>query len=59
MTSWWDKIKESMYAIIPETRVTLNSGFFCKNIVVLAFKVANDLLEAITIRGHTSMVALV
>ena len=46
-----------MHPVVPETRVTLDTRLFRENIVVLAFKVANNLLEPIAMRGNTSMVA--
>lgn len=47
MTSWRDKIKESMHSVVPEARVTFDSGLFGKNIVILAFEIANNFLESI------------
>ena len=41
-----DEVEESMHPVVPETRVTLDSRLFSENIVILAFKVADDLLEA-------------
>jgi hypothetical protein len=41
-----DKVKEGMDSVIPEARVTLDTGLFSENIVVLPLKVANNFLEA-------------
>lgn len=55
MTSWRDKIKESMHSVVPEARVTFDSGLFGKNIVILAFEIANNFLESIkTIKRERS-----
>jgi hypothetical protein len=35
-----------MYTIVAESRVTLDTGLFRQNTIVLALKVPNDLLEA-------------
>ena len=45
MTRRRDKVQKSMYSIISEARITLDTGFFCKDVVVLTFKVANNLLK--------------
>lgn len=47
MTSRRDKVQESVYSVVSEARITLDTGFFCKDVVVLTFKVANNLLEAL------------
>ena len=57
MTSGRDEVEEGMHPVVPETRVTLDTRLFRENIVVLAFKVANNLLEPIAMRGSMSMVA--
>lgn len=36
-----------MNTIITETRITLNSGFFSQNIVILSFQVSNNFMETI------------
>ena len=41
-----DEIEQSMNTIVAETRVTLDTGLFCKNIVVLALKIANYFTKA-------------
>ena len=35
-----------MDTVIPETRITLDPRFFCKNVIVLTFKMSNDFREA-------------
>ena len=55
MTSGRDEVEEGMHPVVPETRVTLNTRLFREDVVVLAFKVANNLLEPIAMRGNTSM----
>ena len=57
MASGRDEVEESMNPVVAETRVTLDTRLFRENIVVLAFKVANNLLEPIAMRGNMSMVA--
>jgi len=42
-----DEIKEGVDSIVAETRITLYTGLFSENVVVLTFKVSHDFLEAI------------
>lgn len=42
MAGWCDEVKEDVYTIIPESRVTLNTRFFGKNAIVLSLEVSND-----------------
>jgi len=46
MASWCDKVKESMNTVIAESGVSLDTGFRCKNIIVLSLKITNDFGEA-------------
>ena len=46
MSSGCDEIEKNVNTIVAETRVTLDTGLLCKNIIVLSFKEANDLAEA-------------
>jgi hypothetical protein len=46
MSGGSDEVEECMDTIVAETRITLDTGLLCKNIVILAFKVANDLTKA-------------
>ncbi len=48
MTSGGDKVQQSVNSVIPETRVTLNARLLSKDVVILAFEVTNDFLEAAT-----------
>ena len=48
VTSGRDKIEEGMDTVVPEARVTLDTRLLGENVVVLAFQVTNDFLEAIT-----------
>ena len=43
MASGGDKVEKSVNSIIPETWVSLDSGFFGENIIVLSFQVPCDL----------------
>ena len=45
MTGRRNKVKKRMHSVIPEPRVSLNPGLFSKDIIVLAFKVVDYLLE--------------
>jgi hypothetical protein len=47
MASWRDEVEESVHSVVPEARVTFDSGFFGKNIIILAFEIANNFLESI------------
>lgn len=42
-----DEVKHDVHSVISEARVTLDSGFLCKNIIVLALEVTNNLTEAV------------
>lgn len=46
MASGRDEVQESVYSAVSETRVTFNSGLLCQDIIVLAFKVGDNLLES-------------
>lgn len=35
-----------MNTVVPETRVTLDTRLFCENVIVLALKITNNLLES-------------
>ena len=48
MSSWGDEVEQSVHTVIAEARVTLDTGFFGKNVVVLAFEVTDDFLKAAT-----------
>lgn len=41
-----DEVEQGMHSVIPETRVTPDPGLFSEDIVILAFKVSDNLLEA-------------
>jgi len=46
MTGWRNEIEKRVDTIIPEAGIALNSRFFRKNIIILAFEVANNFLES-------------
>jgi hypothetical protein len=46
MAGGGDEVEQGVDAVVPETRVTLDTRFLGQNIVVLPLEVANDLLEA-------------
>ena len=48
MASGRDEVKQGVDAVVPEPRVTPNTRLLGENVVVLAFQVTNDFLEAIT-----------
>lgn len=50
-----DEVKESMDTVVAESRITLDTGLHCKNIIVLAFKVANDFTKARSLSVATSL----
>ena len=37
-----NKVEESVHAVVSKSRITFDSGFFGKDVVVLALKMAND-----------------
>jgi len=46
MTGWGNEIEKRVDTIIPKAGITLNARFFRKNIVILAFEVADNFLES-------------
>jgi hypothetical protein len=52
MSSWSDKVKESMNTVITETWVTFNSRLLSENVIVLSLKITNNLTETF---GHVSI----
>lgn len=48
VASGCDEVEKHVNAIVPETGVTLDPGLLCKNIIVLALKVADNLAKAIS-----------
>lgn len=46
MASRRDKIEQGVNPVVPEARVALDARLFCQDIIVLTFKVPNNLLEA-------------
>ena len=46
MSCGGDEVQKGMDSVIPETWVTLDTRLFRQDVVILAFKMANDLLEA-------------
>lgn len=46
MSSRCDEVEQDVHAIIPEARVTLDTGLFRKDVVVLPFKIPDNLGEA-------------
>ena len=47
MTGRCDEVEQNVDTVIPEAGVTLNPGLLCKNVIVLALEVADDLAEAV------------
>ncbi len=45
MARWGDEVEEDVNAVITESWVTLDTGFLCKNIVVLSLEVSDNLAE--------------
>lgn len=43
VTSWSDEVQEDMDAIVPESRVTLDTRFLCQDVIVLSLEVSNNL----------------
>lgn len=41
-----NEVKKSVNTVVPEARVTLDSRLLCKDIIILTFKISNDLLES-------------
>jgi hypothetical protein len=41
-----NEVEQRMNTIIAEAGVTLDTGLLCENIVILSFKIANNLTEA-------------
>jgi len=45
MAGWGNKVEKCMDTVIPEVRITLNAWLLHKDIIILTFQVANNLLE--------------
>jgi hypothetical protein len=41
-----DKVEHSMDTVVPEARVTLDTGLLSEDIVILSLKITNNLREA-------------
>jgi len=52
MASWCDEVEQNMNTIIAETWFTLDSGLHSQNIIVLSFKIADDLSKTNFIVSH-------
>ena len=46
MAGGCDEVKECVYAVVPEARVTLNARLFCEDVVVLTLEMSHDFREA-------------
>ena len=46
MASGCDKVEKGVDTVIPESGVTLDTRFFCKDVIILTLKMSNDLREA-------------
>lgn len=44
-----DEVEEAVYTVVPEARVTLDTGLLGENVVVLPLEEADDLLEGILV----------
>lgn len=51
---WSDEVEHSMNTVVPEPRVTLDTGLFRENVIILSLEVAHDLREAVIRRGRQS-----
>ena len=47
MSSGGYEVQESVHPVVPEASVTNNAGLFSQNVIVLAFEVSNNFLEAV------------
>jgi hypothetical protein len=46
MASRCNEVQQNVDTVVAESGVTLNTRFLCKNVIVLALEIANDLSEA-------------
>jgi hypothetical protein len=49
VSSRCDEVKENVDTIVPKTGVTLDTGFFGENVIILSLEIANNLGEAASI----------
>lgn len=42
-----DEVEQHVHTVVPETGVTLNARLLCKNVIILALEVADNLAEAV------------
>jgi hypothetical protein len=47
MASRCNEVQQNVDTVVAESGVTLNTRFLCKNVIVLALEIANDLSEAV------------
>lgn len=45
MASGSNEVEEGMNSVVPETRVSFDSRFFGKNVIILPFEIANNLAK--------------
>lgn len=46
MASGGDEVEQSVYTVVPKSGITLDTGFFRENVIVLSFEMSDDLREA-------------
>lgn len=49
MSSGRDKIEKGVNTIVAEAGITLDTGLLCKNIIILSFKIADNLAKALNL----------
>ena len=52
MSGGRDEVEESVNTVVPEAWVTLDARLLSQDIVVLAFEITNDFLEATRCKKH-------
>jgi len=49
VTSGGDEVQQAVNTVIPKPGVTLDTRLFGQNVIILAFKVTHDFLEAVMV----------
>jgi hypothetical protein len=52
-----DEVQQNMYTVVAEARVTLDTRLLCKNAIVLALKISDDLLETGALSAKVTVLA--
>jgi len=55
MSCWWNEVQKSVNTIVPKTWIALDTRLFRQDIVILALKMTNNLLETVKTQQSAQM----